>query len=63
MGESYQERLDSVRQCIGLLQTAQKEFYAIVSDMRPGCFLDGRIETPERVIEKVACPCDPGIRL
>lgn len=28
MGESYQDRLDSVRQCIDLLHTAQKEFYA-----------------------------------
>jgi hypothetical protein len=28
MGQSYHDRLDSVRQCIGLLHTAQKEFYA-----------------------------------
>jgi hypothetical protein len=28
MGESHQDRLDRVRQCIGLLHTAQKEFYA-----------------------------------
>jgi ketosteroid isomerase-like protein len=28
MGESYQDRLDSARRCIGLLHTAQKKFYA-----------------------------------
>jgi ketosteroid isomerase-like protein len=28
MGDSYQNRLDSVRKCIDLLHTAQKEFYA-----------------------------------
>jgi ketosteroid isomerase-like protein len=28
MGENYQDRLDGVRQCTGLLHAAQKEFYA-----------------------------------